>query len=80
MWLRMSVAGRKRGWVAAYLARSVYNVTLELGALAADALGESSLDGGVVRLDELVFDELNDERRFSCGARAGSVIRAIAGA
>ena len=50
----------------AYLACCIDDVTVVLDPLVVDALCESGLDGGVVGLDEVVLDELNDEGRFAC--------------
>ena len=48
-----------------YLAGSVDDVTVVVDPLVVDGLGEDTLDGGVVGLDEVVLNELDDERRFA---------------
>ena len=45
-----------------YLTGGVYDVTIIVRAVVVDGLRECTLDGWVVRLDEVVLDELNDER------------------
>lgn len=47
------------------LASGVDDVTVELDALVVDALGESAFDGGIVRVHEVVIDELHDQGGFS---------------
>lgn len=49
----------------AHLASGVDDVTLKLDALVIDTLGESALDSGIVRVHEVVIDELNDQGGFS---------------
>ena len=48
-----------------YLTGSVDDVTVVVDPLVVDGLGEDTLDGGVVGLDEVVLNELDDERRFA---------------
>ena len=48
-----------------YLTGSVDDVTVVVDPLVVDSLGEDTLDGGVVGLDEVVLNELDDERRFA---------------
>ena len=55
-----------RGWwrwriVETYLTGCVDDVALVLGALVVDALGEGAFDGGVIGLDKVVVDELDDQ-------------------
>ena len=50
-----------------YLTGSVDDVTVVVDPLVVDGLGEDTLDGGVVGLDEVVLDELHDERGFAWG-------------
>lgn len=47
------------------LASGVDDVAVVLDALEVYALREGALDGGIIRLDEFVFDELDDERGFA---------------
>ena len=44
----------------------VDDVTVVVDALVVDGLVEDTLDGGIVGLDEVVLDELNDERGLPC--------------
>ena len=60
-------AKRRKGWwrwriSGTYLTGSVDDVALVLGALVVDVLGEGAFDGGVVGLDKVVVDELDDQR------------------
>jgi len=55
-----------RGWwrwriVETYLTGSVDDVALVLGALVVDTLGEGAFDGGVIGVDKVVVDELDDQ-------------------
>ena len=64
-WRASNRNGRRwRRWrvVGTDLTGSVDDVALVLGTLVVDALGEGAFDGGVVGLDEVVVDELDDQR------------------
>lgn len=63
-----------------HLTGGVDDVTVIVDALVVDGLVEDTLDGGIVGLDEVVLDELNDERRLPCkGARRDGGRRAVSG-
>lgn len=47
------------------LASGVDDVAVVLNALEVYALREGALDSGIIRLDEFIFDKLNDERGFA---------------
>lgn len=56
----------EEGWwrcriVETYLTGSVDDVAVVLGALVVDALGEGAFDGGVIGLDKVVVDKLDDQ-------------------
>lgn len=53
------------------LTSGVDDVTIVLYALVDDSFGEGALDGGVVRLYEVVFYELYDEGGLSCMRKEG---------
>ena len=53
--------------VKSYLACSINDITLVLHVITLNSFRESAFDGRVVVLYEVVLDELNDERRLSCG-------------
>ena len=48
--------------VETYLTGGIYDITLEVGSLMGYFLGEGVLDGGVVGVDEVFFNELVYER------------------
>ena len=54
--------GREEDGGETYLAGGVDDVTVVVDALVVDGLVEDALDGGVVGLDKVVLDELDDER------------------
>ena len=63
-----------------HLTGGVDDVTVVVDALVVDGLVEDTLDGGIVGLDEVVLDELNDERGLPCkGARRDGGRRAVSG-
>jgi hypothetical protein len=47
------------------LAGGVYDVTIEFDAFVVDTFGEGAFDGWIVRVHEMVFDELDDQGRFT---------------
>ena len=60
---------------AANLTRGVDDVTIIVDAVVADSFREGALDGGIVRLDEVILDVLYNVRGFACrerGQREGS--------
>lgn len=48
------------------LASGVDDVAVVLDTLEIYALRERALDGGIIRLDKLVLNKLDDERGFAC--------------
>lgn len=55
----------ERGPRRAYLPGGVDDVAVVLDAVMLDVLGEGVLDGGVVGLDKVVVDKLDDEGGFT---------------
>ena len=63
---RQTIAGR-----AAHLASGVDDVAVILDTIVVNCLLESGLDGRVIGFDEVVVDELNDERGLSYAHKSG---------
>jgi hypothetical protein len=57
---RCGIMGRET-----YLARSVYYLGCIFLALVLNGPLESVLDGGIIRFDKVIFDELDRERGFA---------------
>lgn len=62
--MQVLAQGQHRKACVTYLAGGVNDVALVFDAIEVDALGEGVLDGGIVRVDKLVLDELDDQRGF----------------